>query len=140
MNTSVHSKDTTGTTNGTLYMAPEVFRSEGFDCKADIYSLGIMLWEMWYGQQAFAIAPVKNLEVFFALIDGGSRPEHVKDSKRPPARWKRLMNQCWNRNPEERPTAAKCYDKIITLSTAVVIPVKVTFYRTLVLLIQNVTV
>ena len=52
---SKDAKDITGTLAGTpVYVAPEVFRSEVYDSKADIYSFGIMLWEMWYGRQAFA--------------------------------------------------------------------------------------
>ena len=50
--------DITGTLAGTaVYIAPEVFHSLKYDCKEDIYSLGIILWEMWYGKQAFADVP-----------------------------------------------------------------------------------
>ncbi|KAL9964138.1 hypothetical protein ACROYT_G027725 [Oculina patagonica] len=44
----------TGTRAGTTtYFAPEVIRSSVYDSKADIYSFGIMMWEMWYGTRAF---------------------------------------------------------------------------------------
>ena len=110
--------DITGTLAGTpVYIAPEVFHSEVYDCKADIYSLGIMLWEMWYGEQAFAMVPMNTLGAFFAYVDGGQRPEHVKGCKQPPSLWKELMNECWKKNPEERPTAKTCYEKITTLTT-----------------------
>ena len=46
--------DITGTVAGSpAYIAPEVFHSKVYDSKADIYSLGMMLWEIWYGKQAF---------------------------------------------------------------------------------------
>ena len=35
-----------------MYLAPEVIKSSLYDYKADIYSLGIMLWELWYGNRA----------------------------------------------------------------------------------------
>ena len=52
---SKEAKDITGSWAGTvLYMAPEVFQSKRYSFQADIYNLGIILWEMWNGRQAFA--------------------------------------------------------------------------------------
>ena len=45
-------KMTTGTMKETFYIAPEVIKSGFYNSKADIYSFGIMLWEMWYGKRA----------------------------------------------------------------------------------------
>ena len=114
--------DITGTIAGTpVYIAPEVFHSEVYDSKADIYSLGILLWEMWYGQQAFSNIMAKSLNVFFKIVDEGYRPEHVRNRKRPPDRWVRLMKQCWAKNPDERPTAKTSYQEITQLSAEVAI-------------------
>jgi len=112
--------DITGTLTGTpAYIAPELFHSEKYDCKADIYSLGIILWEMWYGKSAFADVLEKTLDGFFALVEEGCRPEHVKGYKQPPPSWEKLMNLCWNRCPDKRPTAKKCYEEVTTLSAEV---------------------
>ena len=120
---SKDAEDITGTLEGTpVYIAPEVFHSKLYDSKADIYSFGIMLWEMWYGRQAFTEfkGPVTAL---FNFVDGGNRPKHLEGSKKPPARWKKLMNQCWHENPEERPFAKSCFEEITaTLSDEVVGP------------------
>ena len=44
-------KNITGSLAGTpVYIAPGVFHSKLNDSKANIYSFGIMLWEMWYGR------------------------------------------------------------------------------------------
>jgi len=119
---SKDAKDITGTFTGTpVYIAPEVFHSEVYDSKADIYSFGIMLWEMWYGRQAFA--EVRGpMTALFSLVDEGYQPGDVKGGKKPPARWKKLMSQCWDRNPDQRPSAEFCNQEITILSQAVVRP------------------
>ena len=104
-----------------MYIAPEVFHSEVYDSKADIYSFGIMLWEMWYGRQAFAEFRGPK-EVFFCMVDRHHRPEEVEGEKKSPARWKQLMNRCWDGNPEKRPSTKICSQDLTALSTAVVRP------------------
>ena len=116
-------EDITGTLEGSpVYIAPEVFHCKLYDSKADMYSFGIILWEMWYGRHAFAEfrGPVTAL---YNFVDGGHRPKHVEGSKEPPAHWKQLMSQCWDGNPEKRPSAKICFQEITAvLSDEVVGP------------------
>ena len=106
-------KDITGTIAGSPeYMAPEVFRTAAYDKRADIYSLGIMLWEIWYGQQAFAESGASSVKALFDMVDGGSRPKPVKGVKKPHFRWQELMDQCWDANPDKRPSACQCHERI----------------------------
>lgn len=100
----------TGTLAGTpVYVAPEVFHSQLYDTKADIYSLGIILWEMWYGQQAFSeFSDIPSHVALFNMVDEGLRPKHVKGCNEPPRRWKDLMESCWNKKLAERPSASHC--------------------------------
>ena len=110
--------DITGTLAGTpVYIAPEVFHGAVYYCKADIYSLGIIMWEIWYGKQAFNNVPVTTLDGFITLVGKGCRPQHVTGCNHPPFLWKQLMRECWNRNPEKRPTAKECHDEITVLCT-----------------------
>ena len=104
-----------------VYIAPEVFHSKVYDSKADIYSFGLLLWEMWYGRQAFAEFK-GTVTLFFSCVDEGYRPRDVKGSEEPPARWKQLMTRCWNRDPEQRPSAKICNQEITILSQEVVEP------------------
>ena len=99
-------------------MAPEVFRSELNDFKADIYSLGIMLWEIWFGPGAFADIDfdLSDPQDFFNLVGKGSRPKDVENLKKPPLLWKELMEECWDGDPEKRPTAKKCEQVVTKLS------------------------
>ena len=106
-------KDIAGTLAGTpMYNAPEVLHSKLYDSKADIYSFGIMVWEMWYGRQAFAEFKDRPICALFDIMDGGHRPKHVEGSKEPPTRWKELLNQCWDGNPEQRPSAKICFQEM----------------------------
>ena len=117
---SKEAQDITGTLAGTLvYIAPEVLHSNLYDSKVDIYSFGLILWEMWYGQQAFALAEVKA-ETHTTFVDAGHRPKHLKGCEKPPRPWKELMEKCWNGNAEERPTAKKCNQKTTELYEEVV--------------------
>ncbi|KAL9963739.1 hypothetical protein ACROYT_G027273 [Oculina patagonica] len=119
---SKEAKDITGTLAGTpVYIAPEVFHSEVYDSKADIYSFGLILWETWYGQQAFAEVKLETLAAFFSLVDDGYRPKDVEGCKKPPRHWKELMEQCWHKNPEERPSAQNCHQKTTELYKQVVL-------------------
>ena len=112
--------DITGTLAGTpVYMAPEVFNSKVYDIKADIYSLGIMLWEMWYGQRAYSNIQVATLNALYRMVDDGARPDAVEGLQQPPSRWEQLMIKCWNRNPEERPAAKECFVEVTKLSSEV---------------------
>ena len=66
-----------GTMSGTpMYLAPEVIKSCLYDYKADIYSFGIMLWEMWYGNRAL-LDVEGNVEEFFEKVVEGPRPTQV---------------------------------------------------------------
>ena len=115
---SKHAVDVTGTLAGTpVYIAPEVFRSEIYECSADIYSLGILLWEMWYGQPPFTNIKLKNLIEFGNLVNEGRRPEHDNDNKcrRLHPSWEALVTMCWGNDPTKRPTAKKCKELITEL-------------------------
>ena len=96
-------------------MAPEVLHGREYDSKADIYSLGIMLWEMWYGKRAFSEVTMvtTSLEQWRKLVNDGYRPEHLEGCKKLPIRWENVVSQCWEGNPENRPTAAECATEMI---------------------------
>ncbi|XP_022796263.1 dual serine/threonine and tyrosine protein kinase-like [Stylophora pistillata] len=103
--------DITGTIAGTpLYMAPEVFHSQLYDNKADIYSLGILMWEIWYRRQVFCEVEVRppTIDAFFAWVDKGNRPQHLEGCSKPPGGWQYMMKSCWETDPNKRPTAEWC--------------------------------
>ena len=98
----------TGTMTGTpAYLAPEVVNSNVYDSKADIYSFGIMMWEMWYGKRAVDVGG--DLNTFLDQVAEGVRPSHVENMRKPPDGWQNLMQSCWDGEADKRPTALMCH-------------------------------
>ena len=95
----------TGTVCGTpLYMAPEVTEAKTYGSKADMYSFGLMMWEMWFGEGASRELSCMSAEKVSRLIgekccQGNG---HV-----PPTEWVKLMSSCWDSDPCVRKTATE---------------------------------
>ncbi|KAJ7392752.1 hypothetical protein OS493_010407 [Desmophyllum pertusum] len=103
----------------TLYMAPEVYEGESYDTKVDMYSFGLMMWEMWFGKRVFfeLNSSVTPREFFRRIKDENYRPQTPRSDGRfvpnpPPAQWTELMTSCWHSEPCQRRTATECKDFI----------------------------
>lgn len=114
-------KDITGAVAETaIYMAPEVLRGEKYDSKADIYSMGLMFWELSYGKMVSWDFPVElKREEVLRKVEKGYRPEFVDKapdetslSKTSLSQWIQLMKECWDEDPKSRPTAKECSERI----------------------------
>jgi serine/threonine protein kinase len=83
---------------GTIaWIAPEVFGQKGYNQKADIYSLAIVMWELTTRE-----IPFSNLASFAIplCVIRGERPPLPKDIN---PTWKKLITDCWQKNPKRRP-------------------------------------
>jgi serine/threonine protein kinase len=81
------------------WIAPEVVMRERYTEKADIYSLGIVMWEVATRKQPFA---GENLARVAVEIVEGKRPPVPSNA---PKSYVALMTACWHRKPHKRPSA-----------------------------------
>ena len=95
--------DTGDTQYGVLpYVAPEILRREKYTPAADIYSLGMIMWELSSNQPPFA-----DRAHDYSLardICNGLRPPIIAGT---PTGYVAAMLRCWDCNPDRRPTAAE---------------------------------
>ncbi|RHZ48457.1 hypothetical protein Glove_551g63 [Diversispora epigaea] len=87
------------------YMAPEVLNGKPYRQPADVYSYGMIMWEISTGRPAFCNIPhdyqliIQICEGRRPPIAGGTPPCYIE-----------LMQRCWNQDPTKRPTTKEIYE------------------------------
>lgn len=89
------------------YMAPEVIEGTLYNCKADVFSYGMILWELYFGQAPFR--GISQDEVFEKIKKG----EHLDFSKRIDENLKSLIEDAANTESELRPTFSEIINRMI---------------------------
>eukprot|EP01018_Ginkgo_biloba_P033194 Gb_05520 [translate_table: standard] len=80
------------------WMAPEMIQHRSYNYKVDVYSFGIVLWELITGMLPFQ--NMTAVQAAFAVVNKGVRPTIPPDC--PPA-LAEIMTRCWDANPDVRP-------------------------------------
>ncbi|XP_060888721.1 megakaryocyte-associated tyrosine-protein kinase isoform X1 [Labrus mixtus] len=89
------------------WTAPEALKKEKFSTKSDVWSYGVLLWEIFsYGRQPY---PKMSLKEVKERVEGGYRMEAPEDC--PPGVYS-LMRICWKQEPRRRPTFHKLREKL----------------------------
>lgn len=93
-----------GTTN---WMAPEQMSSNKYDNKVDVYSYGMILYEMVMNRIPFQ--GMKPIEITMSLKKG-KRPQLTEEGNESIIK---LIKKCWKQNPASRPTFHHIYHKFV---------------------------
>ncbi|RHZ08574.1 hypothetical protein DYB31_005045, partial [Aphanomyces astaci] len=85
------------------WAAPEVLSEDEqtrYSLKVDVYSFGIICWQLYTGKQPFSDIPGSVLAVEEAVLQG-TRPRIPDDC---PVHFAKLMRRAWHANPDRRPS------------------------------------
>ncbi|WIA14837.1 hypothetical protein OEZ85_001556 [Tetradesmus obliquus] len=99
----------TGKTGSYLYMAPEVWKNQPYNEKADVFSFGVVLYELVSRcLLIFTELPTSTTdpiitERYAEKVSQGYRPSRPK--RMPPGVWE-LVTACWQQQPAARPAMA----------------------------------
>jgi len=86
---------------GTIHwMAPEMFDSRSYDEKVDVYSYGIVVFEMFAREPPFEDKAREEIE---QLVKKGARPSLEAVPQELPQELKDIMLSSWAQNPMDRP-------------------------------------
>ncbi|GBB90453.1 hypothetical protein RclHR1_01740030 [Rhizophagus clarus] len=97
---SLHNTSSNSEIYGVIpYIAPEVFKGSTFSKEADIYSFGMIMWELTTGCKPFAHVE-HDINLIYKILDG-ERPKISEDT---PECYSNLMRRCWDPDPKERPS------------------------------------
>ncbi|XP_072967816.1 serine/threonine-protein kinase STY46-like [Typha angustifolia] len=80
------------------WMAPEVIEHKPYDHKADVFSFGIVLWELITGKIPYEY--LTPLQAAVGVVQKGLRPT-IPNNTRP--KIANLLEKCWQQDPNERP-------------------------------------
>jgi len=81
------------------YMSPEQVRGEKVDNRSDIFSFGILLYQMVTGEMPFAAKT--QVSTLAKILESTPEPPHVRN-KDIPAELERIITKCLHKDPADR--------------------------------------
>ncbi|CAG9762478.1 unnamed protein product [Ceutorhynchus assimilis] len=81
------------------WMAPEVIRDSTFSKASDIWSYGVLLWELLTGE-----VPYKGIDTLAVAYGVACNKLTLPIPSTCPQPWRELMEKCWESDPHHRPS------------------------------------
>lgn len=109
---SGHSKSQSKSCGTPIYMAPEVIDGERYDGKADVYSFGIIMYQIVTDSVPYPLFEKGKLKEFKfnkKVVDENYRPSFTVPVKK---EIKKLIQRCWAKNPKDRPTFEEIFNRL----------------------------
>ncbi|KAJ4803949.1 ACT-like protein tyrosine kinase family protein [Rhynchospora pubera] len=96
------------------WMAPEVIEHKPYDHKADVFSFGVMLWELLTGKIPYEY--LTPLQAAVGVVQKGLRPTIPKNAN---PKLAELIEKCWQQDSTKRPDFAEILEILQHLSKEV---------------------
>lgn len=104
----------TGNTGTLRYMAPEVAVGKSYNSTVDVYSFGIIVWQILKGDVPFQGMGRKAF--MERVVAGGERPQCGRGW---PRQFRALLQRCWSEEKEVRPSFEEILQDLDSLILAV---------------------
>ena len=108
---SVEANSMTANAGTYHWMAPEVLGGSSYNEKVDVYSFGIVMYEVICREIPFEETGLDGMKIAVA-VSKGKRPSLDFVPKTCPIELVALMQSCWDQVPEKRPSMDFVIDKL----------------------------
>lgn len=110
---SLQEKSSNRNVGNPIWLAPEIINEDEFTEKSDIYSYGIILWELYTKEHPFAEYNYNFMFELEDMIKSGKRPSIPADMPEP---YSSLIQACWCGDPCDRPSFMEIVKRIVSIS------------------------